>query len=204
MDLKIGELRVKDHKRAIAFARKGMHFDWYLESRFLLNLYGKYFLYSALDSATQVIAAYAGDELVGLLLAEMEGEEKKYRSLRGSFYVKLFEGMHVLFPGNGGETYGATNREMFARYRQGTSPDGELLFLAADPKMEGKGIGSLLLEELERRERGKTVYLYTDNGCTYQFYERRGFTRAGEKTVALDFGKKKLDLTCFLFSKTFL
>lgn len=41
--LEIRKLVKKDHKRAIQFAIEGMHFDWYVENKFLLNLYGRYF-----------------------------------------------------------------------------------------------------------------------------------------------------------------
>jgi len=61
----------------------------------------------------------------------------------------------------------------------------------------------LVLQNLSKLcEKGKQVYLYTDDACTYQFYERRGFQRSGEKKVVLDFGSKKVPLTCFLFYKT--
>ncbi len=53
-------------------------------------------------------------------------------------------------------------------------PDGEILFLAADPECGVKGIGTALLKALEEKEKGKTMYLFTDDGCTYQFYEHRG------------------------------
>lgn len=63
-------------------------------------------------------------------------------------------------------------------------------------------IGSLLLTELEKREQGKKLYLYTDNACTYQFYEHRGFKRVGEKDIILELGKKNVNLTCLMYSKT--
>ena len=55
-----------------------MHFDWYLDHPFLLDMYGRYFWYMEITRATQVIAAYAGDELAGILLADIRGEEKKH------------------------------------------------------------------------------------------------------------------------------
>lgn len=59
MQLELRELRKQDYKKAIRFAITGMHFDWYMDSRVLLNLYGRYFWYLELTRATQVIAAYA-------------------------------------------------------------------------------------------------------------------------------------------------
>ena len=77
MKLEIRELDKRDHKKAVQFAVKGMHFDWYMDSKLLLNLYGRYFWYLSLARATQVIAAYAGDMFAGVLLAEIKGEDKK-------------------------------------------------------------------------------------------------------------------------------
>lgn len=90
---------------------------------------------------------------------------------------------------------------MFENYCRQSEPDGEILFLAANPDIGVKGIGSFLLKELEKREPGKKIYLYTDNACTYPFYEHRGFERSEEKDIVLDMGKKKVDLRCFLYSK---
>jgi GNAT superfamily N-acetyltransferase len=65
----------------------------------------------------------------------------------------------------------------------------------------GKGIGTLLLNELEKQEKGKLIYLFTDNGSTYQFYSHRGFREYGKSDVILEINRKKIDLTCFLFGK---
>lgn len=67
--------------------------------------------------------------------------------------------------------------------------------------MLGKGIGTKLLAELSRREKGKLVYLYTDDHCTYQFYESKGFERSEEKIIQMDFGVKTVPLTCLYYSK---
>ena len=69
MELK--ELRKADERQAIHFAAVGMHFDWYLSSPLLLNLYSRYFWYLEYNRATQIIVAYEGDTLAGFLLAVM-------------------------------------------------------------------------------------------------------------------------------------
>jgi len=90
---------------------------------------------------------------------------------------------------------------MLAEYKQTHSPDGEIIFLAANPDVKVKGIGTMLLNELANKAKGKEIYLYTDNACTYQFYEHRGFDKVGEKDVVLDFGENKVPMTCLLYSK---
>ncbi len=200
--MNIKNIQRRDFHKAIQFAITGMHFNWYLDSKLLLDLYGRYFWYLELSRATQVVAAYDGDALAGVLLAELNGEEKKYKSFWRTLYVKLFDFLQNTFYQGGVGVYDETNREMLAHYLKSNAPDGEILFLAVNPEIKGKGIGSRLLSELERRECGKKVYLYTDNACTYQFYERRGFERFCEKDIVLDMGNKKIPLKCLLYSKT--
>lgn len=201
MKLKISELRKIDYKHAIQFAIKGMHLDWYMDNQLILNLYGRYFWYLEMERATQVFAVYEGKVLAGVLLAEIKGERKKYHSVWRNLYVKFFDIMQHLVAGKGVDSYDSANKEMFDKYCESNQPDGEIIFLAANPDVKIKGIGTILLKELEKREVGKKLYLYTDNACTYQFYEHRGFERVGEKDVVLELRKKKVELTCLLYSK---
>lgn len=194
-------IKKRDHRQAIQFAIIGMHFNWYLSNKLLLSLYGRYFWYQALERSTCVIAAYAGNELAGILLADIEGKAKACHSPWRALYVKIFEFLQQhLYPGSAG-IYEQTNQELLTQYLQSQSPQGEIVFLAANPHLHIKGIGSILLQALESRENGKTVYLFTDNACTYQFYEHRGFTRACEKEIILELGDQKIPLQCLLYSK---
>ena len=74
----------------IGYAITGMHLDWYMSSKIILNAYGKYFLYMELNRATQIIAAYEGDELAGVLLAEIKGE----KPVQYSFFKNVFRRSH--------------------------------------------------------------------------------------------------------------
>lgn len=200
-EIKIGKLRRRDYAQAVRFAIEGMHFDLYLDGRWLLALYGRYFLYDELNHATQVIAAYQGDRLVGLLLAEVRGEKRACWSLGKAVYAGLVDFVQRHLFRNGISAYDEANQEMLARYAASHTPDGQIVFLAADPHARVRGIGTLLLHELERRERGKTLYLYTDDNCTWQFYEHRGFTRMGEKQIMMALGTKSVPLQCMLYAK---
>ena len=197
----IKEFQNKDIGKAIQFAVTGMYFDLYFKSKVLRNLYGRYFWYLETNRATQIIAAYEDDTLAGVLLAEINGETTKYYSKWRAMYVKFVEFVQRLFYKDSAGLYDEVNKEMFAKYKKTNSPDGEIIFLAANPDVKTKGIGTMLLSELEKREKGKQIYLYTDTACTYQFYEHRGFDCVGEKDVELDFGEKKVPMTCLLYSK---
>lgn len=180
-DIEIRALERRDYGRVIDFAIKGMHFERYVENKTALRLYGRYFLYLELERATQVLAAYMGDRLVGILMADMKNEPKRRSSFGRRLYIKIVEAVMAVAMKGGPDIYDTANKSMFREYVKRTEPDGELCFLAADPDIQGKGIGTLLLDELGKREKGKEIYLYTDDNCTYQFYERKGFRRAEEK-----------------------
>ncbi len=201
MELEIKELRKKDYKKVIQYAIKGMHFNMYLDNEIELSIYGKYFWYLELTNATQVISAYIGDVLAGVLLADMKDEEKVYKSFWKSLYVKIFEWIQKTFFKDSVGIYDNVNKEMLENYKKTNNPDGEIRFLAANPDIKVKGIGTKLLNEFEKREKGKEVYLFTDDQCTYQFYEHRKFERVEEKDIVLELNKKKVPLKCLLYSK---
>lgn len=202
MAIEINGLQKRDFNKAIHFAIKGMNFKDYSDSKFVLNLYGRYFLYDELNRATQVIAAYDGDRLAGLLLADMKGEPKKYRSFWRGLYIKVIDAIQHVFFREGVESYDDTNQQMYKAYARNHNLDGEICFLAADPDHKVKGVGTILLNELERREKDKRIYLYTDSNCTWQFYEHRGFERVGEKVIELELpGKDDKPFACYLYSK---
>lgn len=194
-------MKESDFEKAIQFAIQGMHFDKYTENPKELYLYGKYFLYLELHRATQILAAYRGDTLVGVLMADRKGEPKAYYSFRKKMYVKIADVIMKLALKHGNMSYDQANAQMLRNYLKRADPDGEICFLAADPAFQGKGIGSRLLEEFSRRNRGKLIYLYTDDNCTYQFYDRKGFEKSEEIKIEIEIHGKNVPLTCYLYSK---
>ncbi len=198
--MQIRELNKKDFKKVIQYAIKGMHFDEYFKSNFMLKAYGRYFWYLEYINATQVIAVYDRDMLLGVLVADMKDEPKRYKSFWRELYVKIVNIVQNMIFGSGVMPYNQANKEMFAKYTEHYNPDGEIRFLAANPDSKVKGIGTYLLNELSMREAGKEIYLFTDTYCTYQFYERRGFERVGEKDIVLELSDD-VGLKCLLYRK---
>ena len=67
---------------------------------------------------------------------------------------------------------------------------------------ENRGVGSALLHALEEQIPGETIFLHTDDACTYQFYEHRGFRKAEEKDIVLEMPKGNVPLKCLIYHKT--
>ena len=157
---------------------------------------------SSVRGCRRIIAADGEERLLGVLLAGMKGEPPLARSAGRRLYVRTFEFFQKIFSPRGGGLYESTNAELMDAYRQAHEPDGEILFLAADPETKVRGVGTALLKEFERQVAGREICLFTDNTCTWQFYEHRGFDRCGEKEVLFEMGDKKVPLTCLMYRKT--
>ena len=126
--MEIKELDKRDWNKVIQYAIKGMHFDEYLKSDFLLKAYGRYFWYLEYTNATQVITAYEGEELLGVLVADIKNEPKPNKSFFKGIYIGLVDFIQKVFFSGGVLPYNDANKEMFANYTKKYSPDGEIHF----------------------------------------------------------------------------
>lgn len=203
MNLELKALDKRDEKRAIKFAINGMHLDIYFNDKLSLMFYSKYFWYLESEKATQLIAAYLDGKFAGVLVASFKDEKPLGQSFYKKTFVKIMEFILETFFKNSAGEYEKANNEMLEEFSEQTSFDGELVFLAVDPELNSKGIGTELLNELASREKGKRVFLFTDDMCSYQFYEKRGFDRRCERNILLKINSKSIPLKCFLYSRDF-
>ncbi len=110
MEIQITNIKKKDYKKAIQFAKTGMHFDLYLDNKFLLYLYGNDFWYDELNRATQVIAAYVGEKLAGVLLADIKEKRNHTGRLEKQCISNIFNLLQTLFYKGGAGVYDTTNQ----------------------------------------------------------------------------------------------
>ncbi len=203
MNIELRNLDEKQLDKIVKFAIDGMHLEVYFNSnRIFTKVYAKYLLYMELLKSTQIIAAYNGNELIGLLSARIEGEKEVYYSLSKKIYVKFMNIIEkTLFKSTSGK-YDTACEEMLKEYKKDNSADGEICFLVVDLTANIKGVGSLLLEEFEKTVKNNNIYLFTDELCSYQFYEHRGFTRSCEKTITIN-DSDNSKIKCMLYSKKY-
>ena len=74
MDINILQLKKKDFKTARKMIIKGTHLDWYTNSRFVMNMYSKYFWCLEMSKSTRALGAYDDKKLVGVILANINGK----------------------------------------------------------------------------------------------------------------------------------
>ncbi len=200
-----------DYRLAIKFAEEGMHFDWYAHG-LGLKLYAWYFFHMELNKATRAWACTYRGHFQGVILAAIEGEQKLFVNPFMSALVNVVEFFVGKFAKSGAESYEQANARMLASFKKrlqaknrsanrALHPQAEILFLAANPHSRVKGVGTLLLSQFERAAAGKLVFLYTDSGCTFQFYEHRGFSREETSKVPIHHGKRSFNLDCYLYAK---
>ena len=201
MKIEIGNFERKDYKKAVQFAEVGMHSEWFWPGKALMLADMKYFLYTELLEATQILAARTDGQFAGVLLAAMRGEEKPCRSRSVRRFVRRTDRLLKLFGRGAVGEYEKTAKEQRERSREMLRPDGEILFFAVDPGLKGKGIGSALLAELERREAGRSIYLLTDDACSWEFYDHRGFRQTEQKDIVIEAPKGSVPLRCFVYYK---
>ncbi len=202
MSLEIRDLDKKDFKKAIEFARIGMHFDVFFEKGDKkLDLYSKYFWYSELLESTDCLAAYEDDKLVGVLLAEIYDKPKIFKSLNKKTYVKIFEFFRDTSSDTSASLYVEKNEIMLNKLKETKRIDGEIRFLSCDPNCVGKGIGSKILNEFEARNKNKNVTLFTDSTCNYKFYEYKNYKKIDEYNIPFKVYDNVLLLDCYLYFK---
>lgn len=201
MNVEIRPLRQQDFALARQFAITGMHLARYTRNRVELAMYSRYFWNTEITQATRVYGAYLDGQFVGALLAKMAGESPVFPSKRRVLANRITDWCVYGLYGAMAAPYDQANDEMLQKYRQTNEPDGEILFFAVDPQVNGQGIGTKLVDQLRRDEQWKLIYLYSDSSCSYQFYDHRGFERVGEKQIELSESGKVIPLTCYLYSK---
>lgn len=183
------------------FAESGMHFSRYAGTGPALHLYGRDVVYEALLESTETHAVYDGEKLVGYLFARFEGDPKIKLPRWFSLYHRLFTAvMNLSGMGEADKAYDEANEQMLQKLVY--QPDGEITLFAVDPDYAGHGIGTILLDSLAAKHKGKQIYLYTDDSCSYQFYEHRGFALTGKQKIELSGTPMEGQLTCMLFTKT--
>ena len=183
MELEIKKLNKKDYNKFIQYAIKGMHFNMYLDNKLELNLYGRYFGYLELTNATQVISAYIGNELAGVLIADFKGEEKAYKSFWKSLYVNIFDWIQKTFFKESVGIYDKVNKEMLENYKSKNNPDGELVEKAKDT------IQVIFTDKDGKQEEVKgTTYTDSNNHTIEKYHIEKDET---EHTIEVD--KSNLD-----------
>ncbi|APT84733.1 GNAT family N-acetyltransferase [Corynebacterium aquilae] len=193
-------LQRSDHAVIIETIEKEMHLEKYIANPLIRRLHARSFFYEELAQATHVFAAYDDGEFAGLVLLRLDGHKPQGMPL---WARALSAVVHQLEKKEDGiAAYARTNAQLLEQYQRQHGTDGEILLLSANPRHRVRGIGSALLSQVATVAQGKHLYLFTDEGCTFEFYNRKGFHRVGEQTMEFNYAGKPHSFRCFLYSTT--
>lgn len=146
------------------------------------------YLRSCLRRAGFSCVAADGERVLGVILAGSEKDGR--RPALSKAFAQLYAVL-LLFSTKTGRRIG----KFFERFDQadtallkgsGRQFGGEICLFAVDQSLRGGGIGKQLYAralDYLKAEGAKDFYLFTDTSCTYQFYEKRGMQRLGEKDM---------------------
>lgn len=156
------------------------------DARHMARLY----LRACLRRASFSCVAEEKGQVLGVILADCKTAAhpgKLYRALAQAWAVGL------LFTSKSGRRLGRffqgfdrTDEELLRETY--CSFDGEICLFAMEESARGKGVGKRLFSEAMKylkEQKAKKIYLFTDSSCTWQFYEKRGMVRLGEKVVEI-------------------
>lgn len=132
-------------------------------------------------------------DVEGILLGRIDGEKQLFRIERRSCKSFSQEGLAMM------DLERETNRTMKERCK-GLVYDCELVYFITSKKSRGHGIGSLLLDgfiEYAKAKGCKRMSLFTDDFCSFGYYERKGFARDATENIFIDNGYHDY----FLYSK---
>jgi len=127
-------------------------------------------------------------KILGFMMGYVVGKEKAFSKSDYSLHSKRSKEFAII-----GETINKCNKRMKSSCP--TEVDCEGTLLAIDPDARGKGIGTRLFDDIIKhfKENGcKSMYLFTGDNCTMQYYEhRREYVLAGKEM--LDIGSRVRD-----------
>lgn len=180
----------KDYQAIETIIRKTWKYDSICADQKDARHMARLYLRSCLRRANFSCVAEEKGQVLGVILADC-----KTAAHPGSLYRALAQAWAagLLFTAKSGRRLGKffqvfdrTDEELLQETY--CSFDGEICLFAMEESVRGKGVGKRLFSEAMKylkAQKAKKLYLFTDSSCTWQFYERRGMVRLGEKVVEI-------------------
>lgn len=201
MEIKFNQVTPQELDQLVQFSIIGMHFAVFFDNDDLTQLYGQYFVWSELQSATSILVARDNGQFLGAMFIRETGKQPQFKKLAQHLASDQFAKLLNADREDYLQQYDQANAALLKQYLSNYQPAAEILLLATNPTIQRRGLGSQLLTELSSLLPGQEVYLYTDDQCSYQFYDHRGFSLDGKKLISYEAGTATNHLNCFLYRK---
>lgn len=183
-------------------------FNEFITDKKFLNSILNFYLHSCILGSSFSKVAEKDNKIIGVILGDSKKDKNRLKRFHNT--VSFTFNTLKLFMTN------KENREFLKAFIKVQKTYKELiqgkedhfqgciqLFIVSE-ESRGLGVGTSLLNHLFQymtKEEVTSLYLYTDNECNYEFYDRQNFQRIQEKAV--NFGPKEEDFNVFLYRYNF-
>lgn len=173
----------------------------------LLNKALDLILGESLAESTYSQVAVKDGRVLGVLKGRLKGKERIAGSI-GDRLRSIARTLSLLVKGPGDRTsllqYLRLPRA-YARLRKmvPTPLPDEITFFAVDESTRGTGVGKELFNNFMRylQDNGRTTFfLFTDDTCSYEFYDRKGMKRVATTTVEMDLENRPKTIEVYLYA----
>lgn len=187
----------RDAEGVMAIINDAFHIHRYTRRRCLERSALENYLDECLQGSSHARVAVLDGKVVGVVMGRVRGEpilpgrvRRRARILAGRAWL-LTAGLPQWRTLRSFFSFERAYEELCEEARRaGTwSLSDEVTLFAVNSVARGRGVGSVLYRDLmsHLREHGRTeLFLYTDELCTYRFYERAGLVRAAERNLDLE------------------
>lgn len=180
---RIGNMRLDDMDAVAELARLA----WFSgEYHGVQDEVARFFVAHHLERASWARVARLGQEIVGVMLARVEGQPAvcgDYGVQEGERLRQVLcqseQGRHFLDVFTG---YRRDHQEMEADAR--ATCEAECQMYIVNPNKQGQGIGRLLWDDMMNyfaSHGARQYFLYTDTDCNWRIYEAKGLARSAER-----------------------
>ena len=186
----------RDAEGVMAIINDAFHVHRYTRRRYLERSALESYLDECLQASSYARVAVLDGKVAGVVMGRVHGEpilpgrvRRRMRILADRAWlltVGLPQWRTLRFFFNFERVYGQLCEDV--RQAGTWSLSDEVMLFAVHSVARGRGVGSRLYRDLmsHLREHGRTeLFLYTDELCTYRFYERAGLVRAAERSLDL-------------------
>ena len=186
----------RDAEGVMAIINDAFHIHRYTRRRYLERSALESYLDECLQASSYARVAVLDGKVVGVVMGRVHGEpilpgrvRRRMRILADRAWLLtagLPQWRTLRFFFNFERVYGQLCEDV--RQAGTWSLSDEVMLFAVHSVARGRGVGSRLYRDLmsHLREHGRAeLFLYTDELCTYRFYERAGLVRAAERSLDL-------------------